>query len=69
MTAAEVLTLPAAVDPETAFRVLGIGRTAGYKLIKAGKIPVAVLRLGGRSKICTADLIDLLGITRTASRP
>jgi len=58
----ELLRLPAAINPRTAFRVLGIGRTTGYGLIQDGKFPVPVLRIGQLYRIRTADLLDLLGI-------
>jgi hypothetical protein len=54
--------LPAVIDVETAGRLLGLGRSAAYQLVKDGGWPTPVLRLGRRWRVLTAPLLALLGI-------
>ena len=54
--------LPAVIDVETAGRLLGLGRSAAYQLVKDGAWPTPVLRLGRRWRVVTAPLLALLGI-------
>ncbi|WP_433894551.1 hypothetical protein [Streptomyces sp. CA-111067] len=58
----ELLSLPAAVDLETANRALGLGRSKGYELAKHGQYPCRVLRLGNSYRVVTAELQALLGL-------
>ncbi|MEE1786987.1 hypothetical protein PUR71_29380 [Streptomyces sp. SP17BM10] len=70
MTADELLALPVAIDLDTANRALGIGRSTGYGLAKAGEYPVRVLRLGSTYRVVTSELLKLLGMERqTGSVP
>ncbi|WP_259465153.1 helix-turn-helix domain-containing protein [Streptomyces sp. TLI_171] len=70
MTVDELLALPAAIDLDTANSALGIGRSTGYGLAKAGQYPVAVLRLGNAYRVVTSDLLRLLQVERpTCSAP
>jgi hypothetical protein len=64
MTADELLALPVAIDLDTANRALGIGRSTGYGLAKAGQYPVTVLRLGSAYRVVTSELLKLLGLER-----
>ncbi|WNB84523.1 hypothetical protein [Cellulomonas sp. ATA003] len=63
----ELLALPVTVDVETAGRALSIGRTKAFQLAKAGQFPARVLRLGGKYRVVTADLLELLGVAPTRS--
>jgi len=54
--------LPAVIDVETAGRLLGLGRSAAYQLVKDGAWPTPVLRLGRRWRVLTAPLLALLGV-------
>lgn len=54
--------LPAVLDVETAGRLLGLGRSAAYQLVKDGAWPSPVLRLGRRWRVLTAPLLALLEI-------
>jgi hypothetical protein len=54
--------LPAVIDVETAGRLLGLGRSAAYQLVKDGAWPTPVLRLGRRWRVLTAPLLALLGM-------
>jgi hypothetical protein len=61
MDRADLHELPAVIDVMTAAAILGIGRTAAYQLIRSGRWPTPVLRLGSAIKIPTAKLLALLG--------
>lgn len=67
MTRAELLDLPAAVDLETARRVLGVGRSKAYEMVQRGEWPTRVLRLGNAYRVPTAELLVLLGVNHPAS--
>jgi hypothetical protein len=58
----DVTGLPAVIDVETAGRLLGLGRSAAYQLVKDGGWPTPVLRLGRRWRVLTAPLLALLGV-------
>ena len=62
MTADEVRALPAVVDLSTAAKVLGLGRSAAYELVRTGGWPTPVLRLGRLIKVPSAPLVELLGL-------
>jgi len=68
MTEVELRALPASIDLPTTFRAVGIGRTKGYELVKAGSFPVPVLRLGRVQRVRTADVLELLGIPRSVEQ-
>jgi predicted DNA-binding transcriptional regulator AlpA len=48
----------------TAAAILGIGRTAAYKLIRLGNWPTPILRLGKLIRVPSAPLFDLVGVSR-----
>jgi predicted DNA-binding transcriptional regulator AlpA len=62
MSAIDPASLPPVLDVPTAGRLLGLGRSAAYDLILAGRWPTPVLRLGRRLRIPTAPLLALLGL-------
>ena len=66
MTADDLRALPAVLDVPTAGRMLGLGRSAAYELVLAGRWPTPVLRLGRRWRIPTAPLLALLGVPAPA---
>jgi len=50
--------------------VLGVGRSATYELVRSGRWPTRVVRLGRRIVIPTALLLDLIGVdVPTPMRP
>jgi hypothetical protein len=53
---------PTTVPPEVAFRALGVGRSLGYELIRSGRFPCPVLRLGRVLRVPTLPLLELLGV-------
>lgn len=63
MTDEQLRSLPVVVDLITAARVLGIGRTTAYAMVRTGRWPTPVLRVGNRIRIPTAPLLDLLGLS------
>jgi hypothetical protein len=58
----DVTRLPSVIDVETAGRLLGLGGSAAYQLVKDGSWPTPVLRLGRRWRVLTAPLLALLGV-------
>ena len=60
MTRQELLDLPALLDVPEAGRVLGIGRSLAYELVRDGKWPTTVLRVGKLIKIPSAPLLRLI---------
>ena len=61
----QLAALPGALDVLTAARVLGIGRTMAYELVRTDQWPTPVVRVGRLVKIPTEPLVALLGATRT----
>ena len=57
----EMVALPVVVDVETAGRMLGVGRGTAYELVRTGRWPTPVIRLGRSIKIPTAPLLALFG--------
>ena len=55
--------LPVVVDLVTAAAVLGIVRTTAYELVRAGRWPTPILRLGNRIRVPTAALRELLSLS------
>lgn len=64
LTDDEVRALPAVVDVATAARIVGVGRTAAYELIRTQRWPTPVLHLGKLIRIPTAPLLELVGVSR-----
>lgn len=60
MTRQELQDLPALLDVPEAGRVLGIGRSLAYELVRAGEWPTKVLRVGRLIKIPSAPLVRLI---------
>ena len=60
MTRDELLALPSVLDVPTAGRVLGIGRSLAYELVRAGAWPTTALRVGKLIRIPSALLLRLV---------
>jgi hypothetical protein len=69
MASDNVHDLPPVIDLPAAARLLGIGRTAAYELVRTDAWPTPVLRLGWLIKIPSAPLLDLLGISPDGRAP
>jgi len=54
--------LPPTITVPMACEMLGIGRRNGYRLVREGRFPVKVIKLGGTYRVVTADLLRELGI-------
>lgn len=61
--------LPVIVDLVTAATALGIGRTTAYEMVRTGRWPTPVLRLGNRIRIPTAALRELLSLSTDRYEP
>jgi predicted DNA-binding transcriptional regulator AlpA len=53
-------SLPAVLDVPQAARLLGIGRTLAYELVRTDQWPTPVIRVGRLIKIPSAPLIELM---------
>ena len=56
----ELADLPALLDVPDAARVIGIGRSLAYELVRRGEWPTAVLRVGRLIKIPSGPLLRLV---------
>lgn len=56
----ELAGLPALLNVPDAARVLGIGRSLAYELVRRGEWPTEVLRIGKLIRIPSAPLLRLL---------
>lgn len=52
--------LPAALDLPAAAKLLGVGRTLAYELVRNGEWPTPVFRVGKLIRVPTRPLLDLL---------
>lgn len=66
MTADEVRALPAVIDVPTAARLLGVGKSAAYELVRTGGWPTPVVRLGKLIRVPSAPLLQLIGLADAA---
>jgi excisionase family DNA binding protein len=57
----DLAALPPTVDLPTAARLLGIGRTMAYQLVREGRWPTPVIYAGRKIRIPSAPLRALLG--------
>jgi len=69
MTVEKAQKIPPVVDVPTAAAILGIGRTAAYELIRLGKWPTPILRLGKLIRIPSAPLLELVQVQRRSTAP
>ena len=60
----DVRRLPVVVDLPTAARLLGIGRTSAYDLVRTGRWPTPVIRVGRLIRVPTAPLLATLGASQ-----
>jgi excisionase family DNA binding protein len=57
----EIGSIPAVLDLPDAARLLGVGRTFAYQLVRDGQWPTPVIRVGRLIKIPTRPLLEFLG--------
>ncbi|MDT0331476.1 helix-turn-helix transcriptional regulator [Nocardiopsis lambiniae] len=67
VTVAEVASLPVVLGPVQAGRLLGLGRTTVYRLLRGGTFPVPVRRVGRSWVVPTAGVLTYLGLATPAS--
>lgn len=63
MTSADLSDLPPVLDLRTAARLLGVGRTCAYELVRRGEWPTPVLRVGKLIRVPKAPLLDLICVS------
>ena len=54
--------LPPTIDLLTAAQLLGIGRTAAYRLVREGCWPTPVIKVGRLIRVPTAPLLAAIGL-------
>lgn len=54
--------LPPTLDVLEAARLLGIGRTVAYRLIRQGQWPTHIVHVGRKIKVPTVPLLEFLGV-------
>ncbi|MDT0331455.1 helix-turn-helix domain-containing protein [Nocardiopsis sp. DSM 44743] len=59
---ADVASLPVVLGPVQAGRMLGLGRTTVYRLLRGGTFPVPVRRVGKAWVVPTAGVLTYLGL-------
>ncbi|MDE3721390.1 helix-turn-helix domain-containing protein [Nocardiopsis sp. N85] len=59
---AEIASLPVVLGPVQAGRLLGLGRTTVYRLLREGTFPVPVRRVGKAWVVPTAGVLSYLGL-------
>ena len=57
-----VENLPPTIDLLTAAGLLGIGRTAAYRLVREGRWPTPVVRAGRLIRVPTRPLLTAIGV-------
>ncbi|MFJ6509897.1 DNA-binding protein [Streptomyces sp. NPDC091406] len=62
LTFREIFDLPVSVDLRTAARAFGMCLDTAYRLIAREAFPCHTVRVGGRHRVLTVDLLRVLGI-------
>ncbi|NEE26044.1 helix-turn-helix domain-containing protein [Streptomyces sp. SID7982] len=62
LTFREIFDLPVSVDLRTAARAFGMCLGTAYRLIAQEAFPCHTVRVGGRHRVLTVDLLRALGI-------
>lgn len=57
----EIKGWPATVDPATGGKAFGISRSYAYELVKRGEFPAQVIPVGGKKRVITASILQVLG--------
>ena len=64
----DLTKLPPTVDIVTAARILGVGRTVAYELVREGTWPTPVIHVGRKIRVPTAPLVALLGVNPSTAQ-
>jgi len=62
ITDVDPAALPAVIDLAIAARLLGVGRTVAYELVRTGRWPTPVIRVGRLIRVPSAPLLELVGL-------
>lgn len=60
--ALDLASLPPTLDLMAAARLLGVGRTVAYELVRQGQWPTPIIRAGRKIRVPSAPLLSLLGL-------
>lgn len=69
MTDDELRRLPALLTVPHAGRVLGVGRTVAYQLVRRGEWPTPVIRVGAKIWIPRSPLLEFVGVSTPEPMP
>jgi predicted DNA-binding transcriptional regulator AlpA len=59
----ELTQLPPTLDLVEAARLLGIGRTLAYEMVREETWPTPIIRAGRKIRVPSTPLLGLLGVT------
>jgi predicted DNA-binding transcriptional regulator AlpA len=59
----DLTKLPPTLDLVDAARLLGIGRTLAYEMVREGTWPTPIIRAGRKIRVPSAPLLALLGLS------
>jgi excisionase family DNA binding protein len=59
----DLASLPPTLDLVDAAKLLGIGRTLAYEMVRDGTWPTSIIRAGRKIRIPTAPVLALLGLS------
>jgi hypothetical protein len=60
--APDLTQLPPTLDLVAAAKLLGIGRTVAYELVREDRWPTPIIRAGRKIRVPSAPLLSLLGL-------
>lgn len=60
-SALDLTNLPPTLDLVDAARLLGIGRTLAYDMVREGTWPTPIIRAGRKIRVPSAPMLSLLG--------
>ena len=58
----DLTKLPPTLDLVDAAKLLGVGRTVAYELVREGTWPTPIIRAGRKIRVPTAPMLALLGL-------
>ena len=61
----DLANLPPTLDLVDAARILGIGRTLAYEMVRDGTWPTPIIRAGRKIRVPSAPLQEVLGVGTT----
>jgi hypothetical protein len=69
MTDDELRGLPVLLSVPHAGRILGVGRTAAYQLVRRGDWPTPIVRVGAKIWVPRVPLLELVGVSTVEPQP